>query len=1354
MANTSIVAAFERMWQHVINALGKKSDISHSHDDRYYTETEVDTKISGVNTSISNITSGTVTVAKADEANHATTADSATSATTATSATKATQDGNGKVISSTYETKSDASAKLTEAKTYTDTVASGKSDTTHNHDSAYDAKGSANSALTSAKSYTDTKTSGLASTSSVTSAVSTHNTSATAHSDIRDLISGLTNRLNALADSDDTTLDQMSEIVEYIKSNKSLIDSITTSKINVSDIVDNLTTSNASKVLSAKQGVAIKALIDALESELDSHTHAIADVSGLQTALDGKAASSHGTHVSYSTTAPVMDGTASVGSASTVARSDHRHPTDTSRASKTEFDSHASDTTKHITSTERTNWNAAKTHADSAHAPSNAEKNQNAFSNIKVGTTTVAADSATDTLELVGSNVTITPDATNDKITLTVADGTTSAKGVVQLTNSTSSTSTTTAATPSSVKSAYDLANTAKTNAATAQTKADSAYNLANSKVDSLSDLGITATAAELNYVDGVTSNVQTQLDGKAASSHTHNYAGSSSAGGAATSANKLATGRTITLSGDVSGSTTFDGSQNVTITATVADDSHNHTIANVDNLQTTLDSKLAKSGGQLNTNATLKFDTYGDRFLTISGNSISVDMSATDGGWAGNFASVKDPVGDTTTMLGWYGGTGGLNHIFMGGTYSDPAMKMTKDGQFTFKKAPKVGSDTVALQSAVDGKANASHTHTVANITDLTVTATELNYMDGVTSNVQTQLDGKANTSDIHTPDWNAGEDEQGYVLNRTHYYEFTKVEPVFDGNLEGWECYGSPGSTLMFVKVSDRVFTRDEVIGQTYTYRSSSGTETVKTISTTYQTDGTGWFRIGSVHIAVVTDETLSRPLENMTKGTYFAVLNGAAYPVSCSFITDFFRKRSIKKLSKDFYEDSILWIDVVKDGAATSAITSCTTTAQHEQLLQAYNDGKTIKVKLTYNDDSSQTDILDFAGVYCNNSGEISSWDFGGNTHYNMLAPNSGDKSLEYTRLSLTGAEGSPLGVMYSKIDSIDPTVVKNSLDNKMPNVAVTTADNGKFLRVVNGAWAAKEADRPDWNALEDEVGYIQNRTHYMGSGYRCLLKNKAVVTASKDARLGSHFVIANGEKYKIVIDGVVYDNLIATVDEEGAFVGAPYNYDTDEYDYSVYPFQVYWTGSMVQFNHQTAGTYFVEIYVEEEVAHKLEDKYVPTPNWNASSNESGHVVNRTHYTEVTSETYLAEMLRSFTAENDVSLGAGEITVGKTYKVVFDEVDYFVTAGNDGWPYLGAAVVNGENDFSEYPFYIHYESGNIYLMCGTTGVHSVSISEVETVVHRLPSEYMPYLISPNGTKWLLSVSDSGVVSATAAT
>ena len=152
-----------------------------------------------------------------------------------------------------------------------------------------------------------------------------------------------------------------------------------------------------------------------------SHTHTIANVSGLQSALDGKAATSHGTHVNYSTTAPVMDGSASVGTASTVSRSDHKHPTDTSRAAQTSLDSHTGN-----------------------------KSNPHGVTLAQLGLTATAAE-------------------------LNTLDG-------------------------------------------------------------------ITATVTELNYVDGVTSNIQTQLNGKAASGHTHNYAGSSSAGGAATSANKLNT--------------------------------------------------------------------------------------------------------------------------------------------------------------------------------------------------------------------------------------------------------------------------------------------------------------------------------------------------------------------------------------------------------------------------------------------------------------------------------------------------------------------------------------------------------------------------------------------------------------------------------------------------------------------------------------------------------------------------------------------------------------------------------------------------------------------------------------------
>lgn len=64
---------------------------------------------------------------------------------------------------------------------------------------------------------------------------------------------------------------------------------------------------------------------------------------------------------------------------------------------------------------------------------------------------------------------------------------------------------------------------------------------------------------------------------------------------GNAATATKLATARSISLAGDVTGSASFDGSGDVTIAATVADSSHNHTIANVDGLQSALDLKVGK---------------------------------------------------------------------------------------------------------------------------------------------------------------------------------------------------------------------------------------------------------------------------------------------------------------------------------------------------------------------------------------------------------------------------------------------------------------------------------------------------------------------------------------------------------------------------------------------------------------------------------------------------------------------------------------------------------------------------------------------------------------------------------------
>lgn len=135
------------------------------------------------------------------------------------------------------------------------------------------------------------------------------------------------------------------------------------------------------------------------------------------------------------------------------------------KANKSDLTNHINNTTVHITATERTNWNDANskkhTHSNKSildaitasytteekaklsGVATGAEVNQNAFSNIAVGSTTITADSETDVLTLVaGDNVTLTPDSDNNKVTITAKDttyttATTSSSGLLSASDKT-----------------------------------------------------------------------------------------------------------------------------------------------------------------------------------------------------------------------------------------------------------------------------------------------------------------------------------------------------------------------------------------------------------------------------------------------------------------------------------------------------------------------------------------------------------------------------------------------------------------------------------------------------------------------------------------------------------------------------------------------------------------------------------------------------------------------------------------------------------------------------------------------------------------------------------------------------
>ena len=110
----------------------------------------------------------------------------------------------------------------------------------------------------------------------------------------------------------------------------------------------------------------------------------------------------------------------------------------------------------------------------------------------------VSGNSSTDALDIGLINSGVTASGYGDSISVstfvvdakgrltsasntTIRSGTTSQTGVIQLEDSVTSTSTSNAATPASVKTAYDLATTANTNAVNAGTYANAAFDKANS---------------------------------------------------------------------------------------------------------------------------------------------------------------------------------------------------------------------------------------------------------------------------------------------------------------------------------------------------------------------------------------------------------------------------------------------------------------------------------------------------------------------------------------------------------------------------------------------------------------------------------------------------------------------------------------------------------------------------------------------------------------------------------------------------------------------------------------------------------------------------------------------------------
>ena len=495
----------------------------------------------------------------------------------------------------------------------------------------------------------------------------------------------------------------------------------------------------------------------------------------------GAAASSHGTHVTYASAVPLANGTAAIGSSGKVAREDHVHPLQT-EVSGNAGSADVLSTPRNITIGNQTNaFDGSEniTYTLSAIGASAEGHNHDGryYTESEINTKVSSLQAEIDADVLVETNRAKAAEAalqasidnksnsghTHSNLAIKLNGGTTEGTNLFTYNGGTAKTVNITPSgigaaasshnhdsryyTETEIDSKITTINTAITTAKTdAQSYADQKIAaLVDSAPDALNTLNELASAItdHQEIYDAYVVEMDSKLAGKSDTGHTHNYAGSSSAGGAATSANKVNQNLIVKLnSGATEGTNlfTFNGSTAKTINITpngigAANASHGTHVT-----YSTATPKANGTAAVGTSSDVARADHVHPLQTTVSGNAGSADkLSTARTIQIGNKSNTFDGTANITYTLSDIGAAeSGHNHdstysktnhthnyagSSSAGGVATSAAKLATPVTLTIGAKGKTfdGSANQSWSLSEIGAAASSHTHTVVNKTMIT---------------------------------------------------------------------------------------------------------------------------------------------------------------------------------------------------------------------------------------------------------------------------------------------------------------------------------------------------------------------------------------------------------------------------------------------------------------------------------------------------------------------------------------------------------------------------------------------------------------------------------------------------------